>query len=195
MRDPGSIPRGILMWNRDSPVSVVSLHWWPRRDWSLWPRLRRASSQTATRLSCRQCDNPTWPHTALLSQFHTGCRSSFQLHNRYSQLLGGALWRACNLTAFTPCLTGPVDYPFAPRHEGPGFNPQGNIYVKPGFSCCSVVLLQSQYLSVQEFGPLPGQANQVCWRITHNNTENEYILYSILYIHQWSPGAWLVERK
>ncbi len=22
------------MWNRDSPVSVVSLHWWPRRDWS-----------------------------------------------------------------------------------------------------------------------------------------------------------------
>ncbi len=26
MRDPGSIPRGVLMWNRDSPVSVVSLH-------------------------------------------------------------------------------------------------------------------------------------------------------------------------
>jgi hypothetical protein len=26
------IPRGVLMWNRDSPVSVVSLHWWPRRD-------------------------------------------------------------------------------------------------------------------------------------------------------------------
>ncbi len=22
------------MWNQDSPVSVVSLHWWPRRDWS-----------------------------------------------------------------------------------------------------------------------------------------------------------------
>ncbi len=27
MRDPGSIPRGVLMWNDDSPVSVVSLHW------------------------------------------------------------------------------------------------------------------------------------------------------------------------
>ncbi len=34
---------------------------------------------------------------------------------------GGALWRACNLTSFSPCLTGPVDYPFASCHKGPGF--------------------------------------------------------------------------
>jgi hypothetical protein len=54
----------VLMWNRDSPVSVVSLHWRPRRDWSLWPRLRGASSRTVTRPLCRQCDNPTWSHTA-----------------------------------------------------------------------------------------------------------------------------------
>ncbi len=40
------IPKGVLVWNRDSLVSVVSLHWWPRRDWSsLQPRLCRASSQ------------------------------------------------------------------------------------------------------------------------------------------------------
>ncbi len=32
-----------------------------------------------------------------------------------------ALWRACNLTSFPPCLTGPVDYPFASRHKGPRF--------------------------------------------------------------------------
>jgi hypothetical protein len=38
---------------------------------------------------------------------------------------GGALWRACNLTAFTHSLTDPVGQPFATRHEGPGFNPQG----------------------------------------------------------------------
>jgi hypothetical protein len=39
---------------------------------------------------------------------------------------GGALWRACNLTSFTPCLTGPVDYPFASCHEGPRFkSPRG----------------------------------------------------------------------
>ncbi len=48
---------------------------------------------------------------------------------------GGALWGACNLAAFTPCLIGPVDYPFASRHEGPWFNTQGGTYVKPGFSC------------------------------------------------------------
>jgi hypothetical protein len=33
---------------------------------------------------------------------------------------GGALWRARNLTSFSPCLTGPVDYPFASCHKGPG---------------------------------------------------------------------------
>ncbi len=44
------------------------------------------------------------------------------------------LRRACNRTAFTPCLTGPVDYLFAFCHVVPGFNPQGAIYVKLGFS-------------------------------------------------------------
>jgi hypothetical protein len=85
------IPWKVLMWNRDSPVSVVSLHWWPSRDWSsLWPRLRRALSQTITRPSCRQCDNPTWSHTAFLSWFHARCRSPFRLHNQWSCLLGGS---------------------------------------------------------------------------------------------------------
>jgi hypothetical protein len=101
MRDPGSSPRGLLMWNRDSPVNIVSLHWWPWCDWSLWPRLGRASSRTVTRPLCWHCDNPTWSHAALLSWFHARCRSSFRLHNQHSQLLGGALCRACNLTAFT----------------------------------------------------------------------------------------------
>ncbi len=84
------IPRGVLIWNRDSPVSDFSLHWWPRRDWPfLWPRPRRASFRTITRPSYRQCDNPTWSHTAFLSRFHAHCRSPFQLHNRWSRLLGG----------------------------------------------------------------------------------------------------------
>ncbi len=90
MRDPGSNHREVLMWNRDSPVSVVLLHWWPRRDWSLWPHLRQASSPTVTRPSCRQCDNPIWSHTALLSRFQSHCRSFFWL-NWYSRLLGGSL--------------------------------------------------------------------------------------------------------
>ncbi len=49
MRDLGSIPRGALMYVKHSPVSVVSLHWWPRHDWSLWPGLRRALSRMVTR--------------------------------------------------------------------------------------------------------------------------------------------------
>jgi hypothetical protein len=38
---------------------------------------------------------------------------------------GGALWRACNLTSFSPCLTSPVDYLFASHHKGPRFKSQG----------------------------------------------------------------------
>ncbi len=34
---------------------------------------------------------------------------------------GGALWRDCNLTAFKPCLTGPVDFPFASRQSPGGY--------------------------------------------------------------------------
>jgi hypothetical protein len=135
MRGLGSITRGVFIWNRDSPVSVVSLHWWPRRYWSLWPHLKQASSRTVTRLLYWQCDDPTWSHTALLSWFHARCKSSFRLHNWHSRLLGGALWIACNFSAFIHSSTGPVVHPFASCHEAPGFNPQGGTYVKPGFSC------------------------------------------------------------
>ncbi len=117
------IPRGVLIWNRDSPVSIISLHWRSWHNWSfLWPCLRRASSRIITRPLCWQFYNPTWSHTAFLSRFHTRCRSSFQLHNRWSRLLGGgALWKPCNLTPFSPCRTDPVDYLFASRHKGPRF--------------------------------------------------------------------------
>ncbi len=91
-------PGGVLKWNRDSPVSVVSLHWWPRRDWSLWPCPRQASFRTVTRPSCRQCDNPTWSRTALLSRLHARCRSSFRIHNRRSRHAGE---EACGETAIS----------------------------------------------------------------------------------------------
>jgi hypothetical protein len=45
------------------------------------------------------------------------------------------LWRACNLTAISHSSTGPVVHLVASHHEGPGFNPQGGTYLKPGFSC------------------------------------------------------------
>ncbi len=68
-------------------------------------------------------NQPTWFHLALLSWFHARCRSSFQLHNQHSRLLGRALWRACNLTVFINSSTRPVVHPNASCHEGPRFNP------------------------------------------------------------------------
>ncbi len=136
------------MLNRDSPVSIVSLHWWPRRDWSSWPHLRRASSRTITRPSCRQCDKPTWSHTAFLSRFHARCRSPFRLHNRRSRLLGESLWRACNLTSFSPCLTGPVDNLFASRHKGPRFKSPGGYLCETGI----LLLALSRYTTVLSSG-------------------------------------------
>ncbi len=38
---------------------------------------------------------------------------------------GGALWRACNLTAFIHSLTGPVVQPFASVMRNPGSIPRG----------------------------------------------------------------------
>ncbi len=142
-RDPGSIPRGVFMRNRDSPFSLVLLHWWPQRDWSLWPHLRRASSQTVTRLSCRQCNNPNWSHTALLSQFHARCRSSFRLHNRHSRLLGGMPCGepAISLHSYTVPLVQ-WSTRLLPQ-EGPGFNHQGGTYLKLGI----LLLALPRYIS------------------------------------------------
>ncbi len=141
MRDPGSIPKGVLMWNRDSPVSFISLHWWPQHDWSVWPRLRGASSRTVTRPSCQQCDNPTWFHTALLSRFHARCRSSFRLHNRHSWLVGGALWRgAISLHSHTVSLVQWVNL-LLPVLRDPGSIPRG-VLMWNWDSPVSVVLLQ-----------------------------------------------------
>jgi hypothetical protein len=144
-------PRGVLMWNRDSPASVVSLHWWPRRDpitgfvalqWVLHSALRQ------------QCVNrDRLDHTALLSRFHACCLSPFRLHNRWSQLLGrggaGALWRACNLTSFSPCLTGSVDYLLVcfPSQGTQVQNPRG-ILMWNLDSPVSVVLLQLYIYSI-----------------------------------------------
>ncbi len=123
---------GELMWNRDSPVSVVSLHWWPRCDRLLWPCLRRASSRTVTRPSCQQCDNPTWSHTALLSRLHAHCRSSFRLHNRQSRLLRGSpvesLQSHCIHTQIHGSSGPPVCFP----SWGTWVQSPGGTYVKTG---------------------------------------------------------------
>jgi hypothetical protein len=52
------------------------------------------------------------------------------------------VWRACNLASFTPCLTGPVDYPFASCHEGPGFEFLGGYLRETGI----LLLALSRYI-------------------------------------------------
>jgi hypothetical protein len=42
------------------------------------------------------------------------------------------MWRACNLTSFSPCLTGQVDYLFASRHKGPRFKSPGGYLSETG---------------------------------------------------------------
>ncbi len=55
---------------------------------------------------------------------------------------GGALSRACNLTSFSSCLTGPVDYLFASHHKGPRFKSPGGVLMWNRDSPVSVVSLQ-----------------------------------------------------
>ncbi len=131
------IPWGILMWNQDSPVSVVLLHWWPRSDWSfLWPRLRRALSRTITRPLCPQCDNPTWSHTAFLSRFHARCRSPFRLHNRRSRLLGGSPVESLQSFFILTMSLWSSGLPGCFPSQGTQVQiPWGGTYVQPGFSC------------------------------------------------------------
>ncbi len=49
---------------------------------------------------------------------------------------------AISLHSFIPCLTNPVDYPFASCHEGPGFNRQGGYLSETGI----LLLALSRYM-------------------------------------------------
>ncbi len=143
MRDLGSIPKGLFMWNRDSPIGIISLHWWPQRDRSLWPRLRRVSSQTLS--LGRRAVNVIIPLdlTQLFCPIFTlaaGPPSGFTTD--IVGCWGRALWRACNLTALIHSYTGPVVHLFASCHEGPRFNPQEGTCVDGIYYilvCCSCV--------------------------------------------------------
>ncbi len=79
LRDPRSIPRGVLMWNQDPPVSVVSLLGDPDaidHCGLMWGGLH-------TEPSLGPCANnviiPPDLTQLTLSQFHAHCRSSFSL--------------------------------------------------------------------------------------------------------------------
>ncbi len=130
------IPWGVLMWNRILLLAlsryigdpdVIDHHcglvWGgPRPGLSLSPR----GDNVLIPLNLTQLSCPGFTLAA-------GLPSGFTTDG--VSCLGGALWRACNLTPFSPCLTGPVDYLFASCHKGLRFKSPGGTYVKPGFSC------------------------------------------------------------
>jgi hypothetical protein len=146
-------PGRVLRWNRDSPVSNVSLHWWPRRDWSsLQPRLWWALSQ---KLSLGPCADSVMIPLDLMQlvcpgfTLTAGPPSSFTTDR--VGCWGGALRRACNLTSFSPCLTGPVDYLFASRHKGPRFKSPAGVLMWNRDSPVSDVSLHAYLLKLNSF--------------------------------------------
>ncbi len=75
--------------------------------------------------------------------------------------------RACNLTSFSPCLTGPVDYPFSSCHKGPGFKTPGGTYVKPGI----LLLALSRYKGLScSLISIPKTADFSAFPCTHTQT-------------------------
>ncbi len=61
-------------------------------------------------------------------------------------LLKTWLCRACNLTSFSPCLTGPVDYLFAFCHKGPRFKFPGGYLCETGI----LLLALSRYMAATD---------------------------------------------
>ncbi len=81
---------------------------------------------TVTRPSCRQCDSPTWSHTAYLCQFHARCRPPFRLHNRRSRLLGGSPVESLQSHFFLTMSHWSTGLTFLlPVTRDPGSNPLG----------------------------------------------------------------------
>ncbi len=140
IRDPGLIPRGVLMWNRNSPILLSCYIGDPDvidHCGLVWGGLcpEQAPGRHAdnviipldlTQLFCPSFTLAAGPPSDITTDI-VGC-------------WGGALWKACNLTAFIDSLTGPVGQPFASCNDGPGFNPQG-VLMWNGDSPVSVVSL------------------------------------------------------
>ncbi len=89
----------------DSPVSDVSLHWWPQCDpWSL------ATIGPLTLATC-WFSHPSSP-SSILTAGHRLMRHTARIPKDLNPLLGGALWSSCILTPWYS-LTGPVGQPTA----------------------------------------------------------------------------------
>ena len=134
-RDPGSNPQGGYLCETGILLLAMSRYIGDPDVIDHWPRLKRPSPEPSqgpradnviipldlTQLSCPGFVLAAGPPSGFTTD-GVGC-------------WGGALCRAFNLTSFSPCLTSPVDYPFASHHKGPGFKSPG------GYLCETGILL------------------------------------------------------
>jgi hypothetical protein len=150
MRGSGSKSQGGT-WNLDSPVSIVSLHWWPRPDsdhWLCCPSLgaslcsvptmcKPAASSpfngcfTGLRTSMCKPTWSTWSHSSSVT-----VSPSLQVLLQASQLTesaaGGGPVESLQSHFILAMSPWPVDYPFASRHEGPRFKAPGGYLCETG---------------------------------------------------------------
>jgi hypothetical protein len=138
MMDLGSIPRGVLMWNLDSPVSVVSLHWWPNvidHCGLVWGRLRLEPSLG------HRADNVIIP-LDLTQPFCPGFMLAAGPPSGFTTDIGGcwggALRRACNLTASTTQFQWSSGPPVC-------FSSLGTWVQSPGGYLCETWIALSRY--------------------------------------------------
>ncbi len=75
--------------------------------------------------------------------------------------------RTCNLTSFSPCLTGPGDYPFASHHKGPRFYTLGGTYVKLGVLLLTLSRYKGHLCSLIR---IPKTADFSAFASTHTQT-------------------------
>ncbi len=126
-------PGGVLIWNRNSPISLSRYIGDPdvidQFCGLIWSGLRPEPSLDPC------ADNVIIPLDltqlfCLSFMLAAGPPSSFTTDGVGCSW--GALCRACNLTLFSPCLTSPVDYLFASRHKGPRFKSPGGYLSETG---------------------------------------------------------------
>jgi hypothetical protein len=134
------IPRGVLLWDRDSFVSIVSLHWWPRRDWSCGPRPELSLGPRAdnviipldpTQLFCPSFTLAAGPPSGFTSD---------------ESAAGGEPLVEPAISLLTHHTTGPVDYLFASRHKGPRFKSPGGYLSETGIHLLALSRYSMRFL-------------------------------------------------
>jgi hypothetical protein len=110
-------------------------------------RLRPLLQDERTEPSSHQAQETAGQFSNILTSllvwlYRFDCAHSLFLFYLFNLSSFNLVWRCCNLISFSPCLTGPVDYPFASCHKGPGFKSPGGYLCETGI----LLLALSRYI-------------------------------------------------